>query len=70
VTLVLREHWVDQRMVWELTKKTGLRPTTVRNLLANGWTYVEEANSVPRWVSPLARLEEVKTTPSESLAHP
>lgn len=70
MSLVLRDINIGNPMVWELTKKTGLRFATVRNLLVNGWTYVEEANSVPRWVSPMARLEEVKTTPSETLAHP
>lgn len=60
MSLVLREHWVDQRVVWELTKKTGLRPATVRNLLVNGWTYQEELNTPPCWIHPVARLEEVQ----------
>jgi len=58
--LVIRESSVDNKFVWAVVKKTGLRFSTVRNLLVNGWTYEEKLNEPSRWVSPLARLESLK----------
>lgn len=60
MSLVVRETNVDNRFVWKLTKRTGLRFATVRNLLVNGWTYEEKLDKPARWISPLARLESIK----------
>lgn len=60
MSLALRETKGDNRIVWAICAKTGLRFATVRNLLVNGWTYKEGIDQTPVWVHPMSRLEEVK----------
>lgn len=60
MSLVVRETQVPNPFVWTLVKKTGLRFATIRNLLVNGWSYEETMDQPPRWVSPVARLKEIK----------
>lgn len=58
--LVVRESKVDNKIVWNISEKTGLHFNTVRNLLVCGWTYKEGIDNIPVWISPLARLNELK----------
>lgn len=58
--IVLRRINVNNKAVWALSKKTGLRFQTVRNLLVNGWSYEEKIDCVPRWVHPSAQLPILK----------
>jgi hypothetical protein len=65
MTLVIRQTEVSNRLVWELVLETGLRFTTVRNLLGNGWTY--DQSEPPTWVAPDVRAVQVpRGLPSDS----
>lgn len=43
--------------VEEMALKTGLRKTTVEDLLSKGWGYQETLGEPPRWVHPFHQLE-------------
>lgn len=38
-----------------ISEKTGLKTSTVIDLLRSGWTYVEELNKMPRWQKDIGR---------------
>lgn len=44
-----------------ISKKCTLDPATIKDLLEEGWTFVEELGQVNKWLSPSAMLEFKKT---------
>lgn len=43
-----------------LSRRIGLRATTVQNLYESGWVYTEEINKPPRWDAPITQMQEGK----------
>lgn len=41
---------MNKETIEQVASRCGLKPATVRDMLDNGWTYIEEFNVPLRWV--------------------
>lgn len=47
-----------RRAIKEVANRTNLKPSTVENLLKEGWTYITELRTPDRWESPATQMRE------------
>lgn len=43
----------------EVSRRSGLSQSTVREMLKHGWTYSETINEPAKWISPVAQFKDV-----------
>lgn len=50
---------MDEQILDDISRRTGLSVEACRNMLENGWTYVEELRGISRWESPARNFRRV-----------